>query len=120
MENQTDKVASIDNNSGNSDNSALHKDNLGRHTKSNNLKHAIEKIRHSSTLRFMLFREDFPKHRVVERISPLHAIVVFYVCLFAGLLGLFVFAYATFLGFIAYYVTVGVAALEILHCMYDK
>ncbi|MBX5328543.1 MAG: hypothetical protein QHH18_02930 [Candidatus Bathyarchaeota archaeon] len=120
MENQTDKVASMDNNSGNSDNSALRKDDLGRHTKSNNLKHAIKRIRHSSALRFILLIEDFPKHRVVEKISPLHAVVVFYLCLFTGLLGFFVFAYTTFLGFIAYYVTVGVAVLEILHYMYDK
>jgi len=120
VENQTDEMASINNNSGNSDLGTLHKDNLGRCSKFNRVKHAIEVLRNSGTIKFVLFREDFPKHRVIENITPLHAIGVFYICLFAGILGFMVLAYATFLGFIFYYAIVGVAMLEILHHLYDK
>jgi len=120
VENQTDKMASIDNNSGNSDYSTLHKDDLGRNTKSNNLKRAIERIRNSNALKFVMFKEDFPRHRVIENISPLHAITIFYLCLFAGLLGFIVLAYATFLGFMVYYATIGIVVLEILHYLCDK
>ena len=120
MENQTDEVASIDNNLGNVDNSTIREDNLGRRSKLNRVRHAIEKLRNSNAVKFILFREDFPKHRVIENITPLYVIMVFYACLFAGFLGFMVLAYATFLGFIVYYATVSVAVLEILHHLYDK
>jgi len=120
VENQTDKMASINNNSGNSNNNALHKDDVGRHPKHNGIRHAIKRLRNSNTVKFILFREDFPKHRVIENISPLHAIVVFYPCLFAGLLGFIVLVYATFLGFMVYYATIGIVVLEILHYLCDK
>lgn len=120
MEKQVDEVAPIDNNSGSSDNSALHKDDLGRRTKPNIVKRTIEKLRNSGTVKFVLFREDFPKHRVIENITPLHALLIFYLCLFTGLFGLLVLAYATFIGFIVYYGTVAVATLEVLHYLCDK
>ena len=77
-------------------------------------------LRSSGTVRFLLFREDFPKHRVVEEITPWHAILVFYVSLFVGLLGFMVLAYASFFGFVAYYVAVAIGVLEVMHWLCDR
>lgn len=80
----------------------------------------MRRLRSSGTVRFLLFREDFPKHRVIEEITPWHAILVFYVSLFVGLLGFMVLAYATFFGFVAYYVAVAIGILEIMHWLCDR
>jgi len=120
VEKQIDEMASMDNSSGDSNSDAILKDNLGRRSKSNMLRRAIQKVRNSKTVKFILFKEAFPKHRVIENISPLHAVLVFYVCLFIALLGFMVLAYATFLGFLAYYVIVAIATIEALHCLCDR
>lgn len=120
MENQIDEVASIDNDPGSSNGSALLEDDLGRNPKRNMLKRAIEKLRNSNTVKFILFKEDFPKHRIIENLSPLHAIIAFYLSLFIGSFGCIVLAHANFLGFIAYYVIVAVMMLEVLHYLCDR
>jgi len=120
VENQIDEVATVDAGSGNSDNSAIREDHLGRRSKRNVLRRAMRRLRSSGTVKFMLFREEFPKHRVIEKITPWHAILVFYVSLFVGLLGFMVLAYATFVGFMAYYAAVAVGALEVMHYLCDR
>ena len=80
----------------------------------------MRRLRSSDTVKFVLFREDFPKHRVIEKITPWHAILVFYVSLFVGLLGFMVLAYASFVGFVAYYVAVAIGTLEAMHWLCDR
>jgi hypothetical protein len=120
VENQVDEVAAIDDNSSNSNSSTLLEDDLGRRSKPNMLKRAIQKLRSSNAVKFALFREDFPRHHIIENINPLHAALVFYICLLIGSFGLVILAYTTFLGFMAYYTIVAVTALEALHYLCDR
>jgi len=118
VENQVDEMASMDNSCGNNNSSAVHENGLGRF--STRLKHAIQKLRKSNAVKFALFKEDFPKHHIIEHISPLHAVLVSYLSFFLGLFGFVFLAYTTFLGFIAYYIIVAVVTLQVLHYLCDR
>ena len=82
------------------------------------LKILARKLR--NTLKFLLFKEDKPKHRVMKNLNPGLIVLIPFLCLLLGFSGLVVWVKTTFLGFLAYYVIVAVTTLEILHCLYDR
>jgi len=80
----------------------------------------INRLRNSNAVKFILFKEDKPKHRVFENLSPLHALAAFYLSLFLGAFGFVVFVHTSIIGFVAYYVVVAIAVLEALHYLCDR
>jgi hypothetical protein len=71
-------------------------------------------------LKFLLFREENPKHQVVRSLHPLHALGVFYFCLIVPSVVFFALmpfgVILTYLGEIA--LVLGV--LELMHILYDR
>ena len=70
-------------------------------------------------LKFLVFREEQPKHQVVKNLHPVHALLVFY---FNLLVPSIVFFWLIPMGFLVAFageVIVVLAVLETMHCLYD-
>jgi hypothetical protein len=83
-------------------------------------KSAKKRALENDTLRFLLFIEKVPKHRVMENISALFLAFLSIGCFAAGLAGFVVWEYYAFFGFLFYYVAVLFVLLELLHCLFDR
>jgi len=70
-------------------------------------------------VRFILFREDDPKHLVLEDLSPLDCLLVFYICMFAGSFGVYTLCMFGVLAFLAYFICLTFVTLEVLHFFCD-
>jgi len=70
--------------------------------------------------RFLLFKEDNPKHFVLKDISPFTCVITFFVAFISGILGFVALAHLNILGFVTYYVIVAVIWLELLHILCDR
>jgi hypothetical protein len=71
-------------------------------------------------VKFLLFSEDYPVHKVKYDITVLDCIVVCFLPAIFGTLGFLVWGSFTFLGFLLYLVAVYVLLLEVLHIIYDR
>jgi hypothetical protein len=74
----------------------------------------------NETLRFLLFIEKVPKHRVMESVNILFLAFLSIGTFGAGLLGFVVWQQYTFFGFLIYYAAVLFVLLEFLHCIFDR
>jgi hypothetical protein len=71
-------------------------------------------------VKFLLFMEDDPKHKIIDNILPLALFLGIIVGVAAFML-LFAFLYYGVIGFLMTYVfAVAILPLEILHCIYDR
>lgn len=70
-------------------------------------------------LRFLLFADE-GKHKVITNLSPIHAVIVFYYCLFAPAIAFFLLLPYGLLALLAGETTIVIATLEILHIIYDR
>ena len=72
-------------------------------------------------LKFLLFREDQPKHKVWDNFNVLHAAFVLplSVILYAAFVAVG-FAFFGIVGFFVVYVAGAVLVLEIPHCIFDR
>lgn len=74
----------------------------------------------SERLRFLLFMEEVPKHKVMQNINPLLLAFLGVGCFLAGITGFTVLGNYGFVGFIFYYFAFIVGVLEVLHCVFDR
>jgi hypothetical protein len=84
------------------------------------LKNVRKRILENDTIRFLLFIEKVPKHRVIENISILFLAPLSIFCFVMGLAGFTIWQSSGLFGFSLYYVCVFIAFLELLHCLFDK
>lgn len=74
----------------------------------------------NETLRFLLFIEKAPKHKVMQEINPLLLSFLSVGCFLAGIAGFTVLGNYGFVGFMFYYFAFIVGSLEMLHCIFDR
>jgi hypothetical protein len=95
-------------------------ENLGTPNHLSFFKNAKKHLLENETLRFLLFIEKVPKHRVMESINILLLAFLTVGCFAGGLAGFVVWGYYGFFGFLFYYVGVLFILLESLHCIFDR
>ena len=74
----------------------------------------------NETLRFLLFIEKAPKHKVIQDINPLLLSFLSVGCFLAGIAGITILGNYGFVGFMFYYFAFTVGSLEMLHCIFDR
>jgi hypothetical protein len=74
----------------------------------------------NEVLRFLFFKENAPKHKVMQDINPVLLAFLSVGCFLAGIVGFEILAKYGFIGFILYYVGVLMILLESLHCVFDR
>jgi hypothetical protein len=79
-------------------------------------KHLLE----NEALRFLLFIEKVPKHRVMDDINIVFLAFLSIGCFAVGLAGFAVLVQYSFFGFLFYFVGVLFVLLELLHCLFDR
>ena len=73
-----------------------------------------------NALKFLLFMEEKPEHRVVYNLHPIHALLTFYFCIFApSLVFLWLMQMGFFVACTAEMLLV-LTVLEVLHITYDR
>ena len=95
-------------------------DNVGTPGHLSFFKDVKEHLLENEALRFLLFIEKVPKHRVMESISILFLAFLSIGCFAVGLAGFVVWEYYSFFGILFYYVVVLLVLLELLHCLFDR
>lgn len=86
------------------------------------LRHRHTSDRLKTVIKFLLFREDTPKHAVI---GPADTVTLFFASLgliLAVSVSLIFWSYYLFgvAGFLGAYIIAAVLPLEILHCLYDR
>jgi hypothetical protein len=93
-------------------------------SETNELEDIVDRLAEDSesarTLKFLLFREDYPIHKVKVDLGVSDCIIVSFLSLLLSTLGFVVWGQFTILGFIIYYVAVCAIMLETLHIIYDR
>jgi hypothetical protein len=84
------------------------------------LKNTKKRLLESEMLRFLLFIEYMPKHRVMDSISIIFLSSLSVICFLAGLVGFMVWGSYGLVGLILYEFGVLVGVLELMHCLYDR
>jgi hypothetical protein len=84
------------------------------------LRDIIEKLERNNAVRFILFMEDFPKHRIIEDINIGLVALLSIACLAAGIGGFTLWGYFGLIGFVLYYVVLSLTLLETAHCLFDR
>ena len=79
-----------------------------------------KRVSTNHTVKFLLFMEDNPKHKVMEDIDPVVLAFLPVAILLLGIAGQVIFSYFTIFGFLLYYVGVLIVILESLHFTFDK
>jgi hypothetical protein len=74
----------------------------------------------NETLKFLLFLEKAPKHKVMQDINLLLLSFLSVGCFLAGIAGFTVLGNYGFVGFMFYYLAFIVGSLELLHCIFDR
>jgi hypothetical protein len=95
-------------------------DNVGTPGHLSFFKDVKEHLLENEALRFLLFIEKVPKHRVMESISILFLAFLSIGSFAVGLAGFVVWEYYAFFGILFYYVGVLLILLELLHCLFDR
>jgi hypothetical protein len=112
----------------------LHKDHLGRSASfvlaenanmelrnpSSFLQRAKQRILQNNTLRFLLFQEKEPKHRVMHSINTMLLGLLSLSAFIAAWAGFTIWGNFGFVGFMFYYFAVIVGSLELFHCLFDR
>jgi len=83
-------------------------------------KNAKKHLLENEALRFLLFIEKVPKHRVMESINILFLAFLTVGCFAVGVAGFAIWGYYGFFAFLSYYVGVLFVLLELLHCLFDR
>jgi hypothetical protein len=83
-------------------------------------KNTKKRLLESDMLRFLLFIECMPKHRVMDGINILFLSSLSVICFLAGLFGFMVFGSYGLVGLTLYEFVVLVGVLELLHCLFDR
>ena len=74
-----------------------------------------------NAVKFLLFREDYPKHRIWETFSWIHLASILPAMIVSGIVFIYLsFLYYGVLGFIYAYIIASVLPLEIFHCIFDR
>ena len=74
-----------------------------------------------AAVKFLLFMEDYPKHRVAENLHPIHAVLTFFYCLLAPSLVFFAtFTRFGLIGTILAETLLLVFTLEAFHIAFDR
>lgn len=74
----------------------------------------------ASTMKFLLFMEDYPEHNVKHDLGVSDCILTFFLSTFLGSLGFLIWCNFTIIGFMFYYVAACAILLETLHVMFDR
>ena len=83
-------------------------------------KRLLDKFLNNYWVKFVLFKEDNPVHRVIKNLNAFHVvIIVFLAYCVSGTVGFVVFAAHGFFGFLCYYVFLIVAGMEVVHFICD-
>jgi hypothetical protein len=112
----------------------LLEDNLGRSTRIALAEHEHMQFRNpisylqnskryllqNRALRFLFFKEDMPKHRVMQNLNPVFLAFLSVGCFIAGTAGFEILAKYGFIGFVFYDFMVLIVILESLHCVFDR
>ncbi len=83
-------------------------------------KNTKKRLLKNDTLRFLLFIEYIPKHRVMDSINVVFLCSLSLICFFAGLAGFMVFGSYGLIGLTLYEFAVLLGVLELLHCLFDR
>jgi hypothetical protein len=83
-------------------------------------KNTKKRLLENDTLRFLLFIEYVPKHRVMDSINIVFLSSLSVICFLAGLVGFMVFGSYGLVGLTLYEFAVLVGVLELLHCLFDR
>ena len=83
-------------------------------------KNTKKRLLENHTLRFLLFIEYMPKHRVMDSINIVFLASLSVICFLAGLLGFIVWGSYGLIGLTLYEFGVLIGVLELLHCLFDR
>ncbi len=83
-------------------------------------KNIKKRLLENAALRFLLFIEYMPKHRVMDSINILFLSSLSVICFLAGLVGFMVFGSYGLVGLTLYELVLLVGVLELLHCLFDR
>jgi Ni,Fe-hydrogenase I cytochrome b subunit len=84
------------------------------------LQNMKKRIMYNERLKFLLFLEKTPKHRVMQNISPVFLSLLSLSAFLAGIAGFAILAKYGFVGFVLYYFAVIISVLELPHCFFDR
>lgn len=84
------------------------------------LQNMKKRIMYNERLKFLLFLEKTPKHRVMQNISPVFLSLLSLSAFLAGIAGFAILAKYGFVGFVLYYFAVIIGVLELPHCFFDR
>jgi hypothetical protein len=83
-------------------------------------KNTKKRLLENDTLRFLLFIEYTPKHKVMDDIHIVFLSSLSVICLLAGLAGFTVLGSYGLVGLTLYELGVLVGVLELMHCLFDR
>jgi hypothetical protein len=84
------------------------------------LQNMKKRIMYNERLKFLLFLEKTPNHRVMQNISPVFLSLLSLSAFLAGIAGFAILAKYGFVGFVLYYFAVIISVLELPHCFFDR
>ncbi len=84
------------------------------------LQNVKKRIVYNEKLKFLLFLEKTPRHRVMQNISPVFLSLLSLSAFLAGIAGFAILAKYGFVGFVLYYFAVIISVLELPHCFFDR
>jgi hypothetical protein len=84
------------------------------------LQNVKKRIVYNEKLKFLLFLEKTPRHRVMQNISPVFLSLLSLSGFLAAIVGFEIMAKYGFVGFVLYYFAVIISILELPHCFFDR
>jgi hypothetical protein len=84
------------------------------------LQNVKKRIVYNERLKFLLFLEKTPKHRVMQNISPVFLSLLSISGFLAAIAGFAIIAKYGLVGFALYYFAIVIAILELPHCFFDR
>jgi hypothetical protein len=83
-------------------------------------KNTKKRLLENNTLRFLLFIENIPRHRVMNNINIVFLSSLSIICFLAGMIGFIIFGSYGLVGLVLYEFVVLISVLELLHCLFDR
>jgi hypothetical protein len=83
-------------------------------------KNTKKRLLENDTLRFLLFIECMPKHRVMDGVNVVFLSSLSLICFLAGIAGFTLWGSYGFIGLTVYEFGVLIGVLELLHCVFDR
>jgi len=84
------------------------------------IREVTQDSKNASKLKFLLFMEDYPVHKVKHDLGVSDCILTFLLSVFLGTLGFLVWCNFTIVGFLFYYAAICMTLLETLHLVFDR